>query len=402
MSRRFLIIFCGLLLTSNAFSTDILLPALFSMERAFAAPLEQVQIAMPLFIFASAFGQIVYGPASDRFGRKPVLLTGLAIYTLAALIALMAQSLGVLLFARALQGFGSAAGIVLGRAILRDTHSGAELAQSMAMAMAVITLGPVLSPLAGTGLVALGGWQSVFGAMAVFGMTLAAVTVWKLEETNNALRPDALDRRELAIAFRRVLSHPQSRFFLFVAAALGFTIISFIAHAPRFFRSTFGIEGIGFAAMFALLGMGIVVGQIFNTRSIRRYGVLNTTRAAAGILVAVTALMAVLTAMSWISPVGFGLLMLVFNGAFLSMMANAASLTIDPHAEIAGLASSVYGFVTQLIPGALALATLPLIRGELAIWASVATVVAIVVLAGLLRYRPASEATLAVAKASVN
>ena len=402
MSRRFLIIFCGLLLTSNAFSTDILLPALFSMEGAFAAPLEQVQIAMPLFIFASAFGQIVYGPASDRFGRKPVLLTGLAIYTFAALIALMAQSLGVLLFARALQGFGSAAGIVLGRAILRDTHSGAELAQSMAMAMAVITLGPVLSPLAGTGLVALGGWQSVFGAMALFGMTLAAVTVWKLEETNNALRPDALDRRELVIAFRRVLSHPQSRFFLFVAAALGFTIISFIAHAPRFFRSTFGIEGIWFAAMFALLGMGIVVGQICNTRSIRRYGVLNTTRAAAGILVAVTGLMAVLTAMSWISPIEFGLLMLVFNGAFLSMMANAASLTIDPHAEIAGLASSVYGFVTQLIPGALALATLPLIRGELAIWASVAAVVAIVVLAGLLCYRPASDAALAVAKASVN
>jgi MFS transporter, DHA1 family, multidrug resistance protein len=397
MSRRFLIIFCGLLLTSNAFSTDILLPALFSMELAFAAPLEQVQIAMPLFIFASAFGQIIYGPVSDRFGRKLVLLAGLAIYTLAALIALMAQSLGVLLFARALQRFGSAAGIVLGRAILRDTHSGAELAQSMAMAMAVITLGPVLSPLAGTGLVALGGWQSVFGAMAVFGMTLAAVAIWKLEETNKALRPDALDRRELAIAFKRVLSHPQSRFFLFVAAALGFTIISFIAHAPRFFRSTFGIEGIWFAAMFALLGMGIVVGQIFNTQSIRRYGVLNTTRAAAVILTVVTALMAVLTALSLISAIGFGILMLVFNGAFLSMMANAASLTIDPHAEIAGLASSVYGFVTQLVPGALALATLPLIRGELTIWASVATVVAIIVLTGLIRYRPASEPHLAVA-----
>ena len=396
MSRRFLIIFCGLLLTSNAFSTDILLPALFSMQQAFAAPVEQVQIAMPLFIFASAFGQIVYGPASDRFGRKPVLLTGLAIYTVAALIALAAQSLGVLLFARALQGFGSAAGIVLGRAILRDTHAGAELAQAMAMAMAVITLGPVLSPLAGTGLVALGGWQSVFGAMALFGMGLAAVTIWKLDETNKALRADALDRRELRVAFKRVLSHPQSRFFLFVAAALGFTIISFIAHAPRFFRSTFGIEGIRFAAMFALLGMGIVVGQIFNTQSIRRYGVLTTTRVAAAILVVVTALMAVLTATGAIGAIGFGVLMLVFNGAFLSMMANAASLTIDPHAEIAGLASSVYGFVTQLVPGAMALATLPLIQGELTIWAGLATVIAVCVFAALARYQPVTDQTLAV------
>ena len=94
MSRRFLIIFCGLLLTSNAFSTDVLLPAIFSLEAAFAAPIEQVQIAMPIFIFSSAFGQLIYGPASDRFGRKPVLLAGLGIYTAAAVIALFAPSLG--------------------------------------------------------------------------------------------------------------------------------------------------------------------------------------------------------------------------------------------------------------------------------------------------------------------
>ena len=388
MSRRFLIIFCGLLLTSNAFSTDILLPALFSLEAAFAAPIERVQIAMPLFIFASAFGQIVYGPASDRFGRKPVLLVGLGFYTVAALIAFAAQSLAVLLFARALQGFGSAAGIVFGRAILRDTHAGAALAQSMAMAMAVITLGPVLSPLVGTTLVALGGWRSVFAAMAIFGISLAAVTIYKLDETNKNLRPDALDRHQLTVAFRRVLTNPQSRFFLSVAAGLGFTIISFIAHAPRFFRLAFGIEGFQFAGLFAILGMGIVVGQMINTKAISRYGVLSTSKAAAAILVGVTASMAVLAANNSFGPVGFGAAMFVFNGAVLSLMANAASLTIDPHAEIAGLASSVYGFLTQLLPGALALATLPLIHGDLTTWAVIATAVTSCVLIGLMRYKP--------------
>ena len=390
MSRRFLIVFCGLLLTSNAFSTDILLPALFSMQRAFAAPVEQVQIAMPLFIFASAFGQLIYGPASDRFGRKPVLLSGLALYTAAALIALAAHSLDVLLWARALQGFGSAAGIVLGRAILRDTHAGDDLARTMAMAMAVITLGPALSPLVGTGLVALGGWRPVFAGMALFGLTMAAVALWKLEETNSNQRADALDWAQLKVAFHRVLSHPQSRFFLCVAAGLGFTIISFVAHAPRFFKSTFGVEGLGFAALFALLGMGIVFGQIANTRTIGRYGVLATTRAAAGVMVVVTALMAALAATGALGVAWFCALMFVFNGAFLSVMANAASLTIDPHAEIAGLASSVYGFVTQLVPGTFALATLSFIHGDLAIWAALATGIAGCVLVGLLRYRPAS------------
>ena len=388
MSRRFLIVFCGLLLTSNAFSTDVLLPAIFSLEVAFAAPIEQVQIAMPIFIFSSAFGQLLYGPASDRFGRKPVLLVGLGIYTAAAVIALFAPSLSVLLFARALQGFGSAAGIVLGRAILRDTHSGDQLAKTMAMAMAVITLGPVLAPLAGTGLVALGGWRPVFAAMALFGMGMAAIAIWRLDETNTTLRPDALDRTQLKIAFRQVLSHPQSQFFLCVAASLSFTIISFIAHAPRFFKSAFGVEGFGFAAIFAILGMGIVFGQFVNAWAIGCFGALQTTRGAAVVLVVVTILMAVSTTAGLSSPAAFGMLMFVFNGAFLSVMANAASLTIDPHAEIAGLASSVYGFVTQLVPGALALFTLTLIQGRLAVWATLASLIASGVLVALLFYRP--------------
>ncbi len=395
MSRRFLIIFCGLLLTSNAFSTDVLLPAIFSLEVAFAAPIEQVQIAMPIFIFSSAFGQLIYGPASDRFGRKPVLIAGLAIYTLAAVIALFAPSLGVLLFARALQGFGSAAGIVLGRAILRDTHSGDQLAKTMAMAMAVITLGPVLAPLAGTGLVALGGWRPVFAAMALFGMGMAAVAIWRLDETNTTLRRDALDRTQLKIAFRRVLSHPQSQFFLCVAASLSFTIISFIAHAPRFFKSAFGLEGFGFAVLFAFLGMGIVFGQVVNAWAIGRFGALQTTRGAAGVLVVVTILMAVTTTTGFSSPAAFGLLMFVFNGAFLSVMANAASLTIDPHAEIAGLASSVYGFVTQLVPGVLALATLTVIHGKLEVWAALASLIASGVLVALMLYRPMAVAVAA-------
>lgn len=389
MSRTFLIVFCGLLLASNAFSTDVLLPAVFSMEHALGTPIETVQIAMPLFIFASAFGQLIYGSASDRFGRKPVLLAGLVIYTVSALVAALAPSIEVVLVARAFQGLGSAAGIVIGRAILRDTHSGPELARTMALAMAMISFGPVLAPLAGTGLVALGGWRLSFAAMVVFGVVMAAIGFMKLEESNRALRADALDWAQLKFAAGRVLGHPQSRFFLVLAAALSFTIISYIAHAPRFFKAAFGIEGLGFALTFGLMGLGIIAGQLVNSRAIGRFGVLPTTRVALVLFAAICGLLALLSATATLSPVMFGVLMFLFNCAFLSLMANAASLTLDPHPDIAGLASSLFGFVTQLVPGALTLSTLALIGGEIARWAVTAALIAAVLLVALLRYRPA-------------
>jgi DHA1 family bicyclomycin/chloramphenicol resistance-like MFS transporter len=395
MSQKFLIVFCGLLLASNAFSTDVLLPAVFAMERDLAAPITTVQITMPLFIFASAFGQLLYGSASDRFGRKPVLLAGLAVYTVAALVATLAQSITVVLVARAFQGLGSAAGIVIGRAILRDTHAGPELARTMALAMAMISFGPILAPLAGTGLVALGGWRLSFAAMVSFGLVMSAVALTRLGETNKALRPDALDLAQLREAGMRVLSHPQSRFFLMLAGALGFLIISFIAHAPRFFKTAFGIEGLAFAAAFGVMGLGIIVGQFINSRAITAFGVLPTTRVGLAVLTAVCGLLALLAAVDRLSPVTFGVLMFLFNCAFLSLMANAASLTLDPHPDIAGLASSIFGFVTQMVPGGLALLTLGLIGGEVVRWAAVVSAITLGLLVSLLRYRPTLRMTLA-------
>jgi MFS transporter, DHA1 family, multidrug resistance protein len=388
MSRTFLIVFCGLLLTSNAFSTDVLLPSIYALESAFGAPIEQVQIAMPLFIFASAFGQLIYGPASDRFGRKPVLLAGLALYTTAGMMALLAPSMEIILVARAVQGFGSAAGIVVGRAILRDMHAGAALAQTMALAMTMIALGPMLAPLAGTGLLALGGWRGAFAAMAAFGATMAAVAVFKLDETNHSLRSDALDAGAWIIATRRVLGHPQSRFFLSFAALLAFTIMSFIAHSPRFFKQTFGWEGVSFAAAFAAMGAGIILGQFLNVRAIGRYGVLATTRVALAVQAAACVAIAVLYGAGMLTGISFAALMFVFNCGFLSVVANAASLTLDPHPDIAGLASSLYGFVTQLVPGALALATLGVIGGNIGRWAMIVSVITCGLLAALMRYHP--------------
>jgi DHA1 family bicyclomycin/chloramphenicol resistance-like MFS transporter len=272
--------------------------------------------------------------------------------------------------------------------VLRDISHGAALAQSMALAMAIFALGPISAPLVGYGLVVLGGWRAIFLGMALFGSVLLAWALLWLRETNPAPDAMALKPHRLLQSLRQIVRHPQSRYFLIIAAATQFGIVSFVANGPRFFKSAFGIEGLEFAALFAATGLGIVLGQLANNRLIARLGVLAATRLAALVLLAVTAVVVLLLLAGLMSGALLAGLMFVFNTSFLVVMANAASLVIDPHREIAGLASSAYGFFTQITASVLALLTVPLFAGGLLPWAMAMLAVTAAVLSLLMLYRP--------------
>lgn len=388
MSPRLLVIYCGLLIATNALSTDILLPALFAMSEDLAAPIETVQLVTPAFMFLAGFGQLAMGPLSDRVGRKPIVVTGIALYIAGAVLATLSGSAAVVVLGRCLQGFGSAAAIAAGRAILRDTHSGTELARAMATATSLIALGPITAPILGIALLQLGGWRLNFIAMGVFGCAMLAGALLRLPETNGDKNPDATRPSVLWAALKRIFSHPQSRFFLVMSSATAFLIISFLTHAPRLVKTAFGIEGLGFVALFALMGSAIPIGQLANRHLLPRLGPLLATRLACGVLFAVSALLMGLETLGLLSVWAFCVLMFTFNTCYLVVMANAASLSMDPHREIAGLVAALYGFLTQLVPAAAAIATIPLIRGEVLPWAQAMTLVSAAVLVAVLHYRP--------------
>jgi DHA1 family bicyclomycin/chloramphenicol resistance-like MFS transporter len=387
MNRALLIIYCGLLLSVSAFSCDITLPAFWSMAQDLGTPIEFVQAIVPVFLIFQALGQLIFGPVSDRFGRRPVVFAGLLFYLLGTSIALFAASIGAVHMGRAAQGFGSACGIVVGRAMLRDISHGTALAQAMAFAMAIFALGPISAPLIGYGLVSLGGWRGIFIAMGMFALLLLAC-VFLLKETNAQPDPHALKRANLLSALSRIARHPQSRYFLLLAAITQFSIVSFVANAPRFFKTAFDIEGLSFALLFASTGLGIILGQIANNRALGILGVLPTTRVAAGVLLFVSAAATLLSLTGFLTGVGFVMLMFMFNTSFLVIMANAASLVIDPHREIAGFASSAYGFFTQITSSILALVTMPFFQGRILPWAATMLVIMSVLYVALARYRP--------------
>jgi MFS transporter, DHA1 family, multidrug resistance protein len=388
VSPRFLIPFVGLMLGLNAFANDILLPAFFGIAADLATPIETVQSLVPIFLIAAGCGQLVCGPLSDRFGRRPLLAIGFSLFMLGTLVCASADAIGTLQLGRMIQGFGSACLVVTGRAALRDTQSGPELARAMALTAAFFAVGPIIAPMSGVWLMSLGSWRTVFAGIVVAVVGLAIAGALGFRETHPTPDLRALEFGRLRAAVARIFSNTQSRRFLLTAAVLQFSIVSIISNSPRLFKSQFDIEGATYAAMFAVSAVGIIIGQIINHRLIGLHGVLHATRMAAGLLAAVAATILFATAMRLQSWPLFLAQLTVFNMGFLVVMSNSASLVLEPHRDIAGLTASVFGFLTQLTGGVLALATYRVFGGQMLVWATGLLLTTLVVYGSLVYYRP--------------
>lgn len=390
MSPAFIIPFCGALMALVAFSCDILLPTFFDMQRDFGVSIERVQAVVPIFLLAAATGQMVFGPLSDAFGRKPVLYVGLACYLVGCVACGFSNSVGTLYAGRALQGTGAACGVVIARTILRDTHSGADLARAMALSMAIFAIGPLTAPLIGAGLMTLAGWRGTFLAVGVLGVSCFLAAIFLLRETNRAPDHKALQLASIKSSFLRVVRHHQSRYFLAIAVLLQLCVILLVTSSPRLFQSQFGVSPATFAVYFAIGAAGIIAGQLVSHRAIAHFGIIKTARIAAVIYLADAALIVLAIETGVLTLWMFVAALVVLNASFLVVMANCISLVIDPHREIAGFASSLYGFVSQAGGSALSMLVLPFLQGQMLAWAIVQGVIAAIVLVAVFGFRPAS------------
>jgi len=336
-----------MLMSVSAFSVDIMLPSFPRIVTDLDAAYGSVQWTITLYMFMAGAAQIVWGPLSDRIGRKPVLAAGLVIYLAGAAMSAVAPSIFWLLAGRALQGFGGAATTVLARAVMRDLFSGQELARSLALVTAIFAVGPIAAPLVGAAIGVPFGWRVLFGALAVFAVGLISVLIW-LPETIRAKAPDAIAPRVLASRAARLVRNPQSRYFLILSAISMASMLLIIIAAPRIFDVSFGITGTLFATMFALHGTGIVVGQALNRRMIPRLGIVRAMIVGNCILIVSASLITVTALLGWLTPWSLVVMFMLFSTSHLIVFSNASALVLDPHGDIAGFAAAGYGFVSQI------------------------------------------------------
>jgi DHA1 family bicyclomycin/chloramphenicol resistance-like MFS transporter len=329
----------------------IFVPALAAAAADLGTTPVAAQLTITLYLVGLACGQLVYGPLSDRFGRRPVLIAGLSLYLAGLLLAIPAPSIEVLIVARVMQSLGACSALVLGRAMVRDVSTAADAARKIAILTMAMTLTPALAPAIGGLINGALGWRAVFVVLAAVVAGLGALVVLTLPETNR--RPMALPGvAAVAGAYLRLMQAPAYRAYVVAGACAGTSLYAFLAVAPfllvdRLGRST---QEVGLDCLIVVAGM--VLGSGIAGRLAGRVPIRRAAKVGNGIcLAAALALLVVdrtgqLTVVTLLAP----LVLYAVGIGLLGPNAVAGLMNVDPHA--AGSASSLYGFM-QMAFGAL-------------------------------------------------
>jgi len=353
----------GLLSAVGPFAIDMYLPAMPAIEADLQASVMAVQNTLILYFLAFGVSQLVYGPIADRYGRKPPLIAGLVIFIIGAVLAALAPDAGWLTAARFVQGLGAAAVMVVPRAIIRDQMTGTDAARMMAAIMMVISVSPMLAPLAGAGLLAIGDWRLIFWALALAGVASLAVTIVFQPET---LRPQ--DRRPISLTEMRrgagVLFGDPVFMGLTLLGAFGFaSFFVFIASASFVYTSQFGLTPTQFGLAFAANAIGFFAASQFAAPLGIRFGMGRVMQLAA-IGFAAAALLLLALALAGLATLPVIILSLVAANAFLGLIIPSAMvMALDDHGDVAGLASSLGGTLQMVIGGAVTVAAGPFFDG---------------------------------------
>lgn len=330
-------------------------PALPAIAAELQASNAEIQITLAVFMAGFAFGQLFYGPVSDRYGRRPILLVSLVVYGLGTVAVAVAPSLEALSAARALQALGAAGGVVLARAIVRDIVTFEGSARGMAILNIGSSVAPALSLVAGGALAASLGWRGLFwlttGIIVVF---YIAAHLW-LRETRP---PAARTRHGIADEFRGWLIFLRSRVFIAFSISQAFlnsAIFAFMAGGPFFLIDQFGASPGTVGILLALFPAGFLFGNLLSTLTGRQLSMANQLWAGASVSTVAGALFLVLHSVDSLSLVTIGVLSFTYAFGIGLHIPNATAAAIEVNPRLSGTGSALYGFITF---GAAALSSL--------------------------------------------
>jgi DHA1 family bicyclomycin/chloramphenicol resistance-like MFS transporter len=333
-------------------STDLYLATLPGLRRDFAIGVGEAQLTLSAFVVGFAFSQLVYGPLSDRFGRRPVLLAGLLVYVAATFACLASASIPMLVASRFVQAVGACSGAVIGRAIVRDVYGAAGAARMLGYITAGMAVGPILGPMLGGWIAPRYGWQGAFAVLAAIGVSLLAAVALRLPESNahrdstaTRLAPLLRHYRKLFadrryVGYALTVAFTYAGIFSFVSGS-SFVLIEVLDVAPEHFGLLFGGAVTGYVAT------NLVVGRKAVEVGVDRLLVAGTLLCAlGGIAMAALAVAGVRSAAAVVLP-----MLVFFLGAGFNMPSGMAG-ALAPYPKSAGVASALLGFLQMAIGAA--------------------------------------------------
>ena len=348
-----MILLLGALTAFGAVSIDLYLPSMPAIGREFAVRPDVVQRSMAAFFIGMAVGQLIYGPLSDRFGRRRPLLAGIAIYIVASLGCAVAPSIDWLIAGRLVQALGACAGIVIARAIVRDLYDHRDSARIFSLLVLVLGVAPMIAPTVGGWIVSVASWRVIFYVLTGFGVLVGAGVLLTLSESRSH-ETHELARGETALsAYAGLLRRRRLLGYVLAGALSGACLFTYIAVAPTLLIDVWGFSPRQFGWLFALMAVGVIGSSQVNRRLLLHHP--------SDQILAVASLCGVATGLSLllVAATGaggkWGVLAMLFltltSYGFMAANTQAGALSIDPLR--AGSTSALVG-AASFAAGALA------------------------------------------------
>ena len=356
LPRSGLVILLASLAAFAPMSIDMYLPALPAIARDLGVPAREVQATLAVFMAGFSAGMLLYGPISDRFGRRPVMLAGIFIFIIASLACVYVERIDQLIVARLFQAIGGGAASILARTVVRDLFTAQEAASVLSLMMVLTTLAPVLAPLAGAVLLEFSSWRAIFVVLSGFGIVSFMVVMLLLPETHLKEARGGFTMTQALGAYWHILSNAPAFGLTLAGSAVFAGLFAYITGSPFVFIEHFGMTPGFYAILFAMIAAAVMASAFLNSRLTRRFEL--KTLISAGVLFSFAAGL-------YLVVIEFSVLegpftIMVGLMAFVSMVpiigANGMALLMARYPKNAGAAAATLG-AAQFGFGALAALT---------------------------------------------
>jgi DHA1 family bicyclomycin/chloramphenicol resistance-like MFS transporter len=339
------VLILSLLLGLQPITTDLYLPALPALTEGFGAVMSQAQLTLTALLLAFGLSQLVWGPLSDRYGRRPILLIGLAAYVLASVASTLSPTMDLLIFWRTVQGAAMGAGVMCARAIVRDLYTPVQGARVMSKGLSGLGVIACLSAPLGGLLSDLFSWRIALLALAIFGAVCLAVVALRFVETVAPENRRALHPTELARTWLGILRHPTFWAFSALSAASYGGLFTFLASSSFVFIKVLGVGKTQYGLLMCSMALAYILGTFLCRSLLTRYGVRRTVAIAGGLSLTAGTLMGTLALAglhsAWAIMLPFYLFMLG-HGIHQPCGQSGA---VGPFPQAAGAASALNGFL---------------------------------------------------------
>jgi DHA1 family bicyclomycin/chloramphenicol resistance-like MFS transporter len=336
------------LMALNAFAIDAMIPALPDIGRSLHVAQEnERQLVVVAYFVGFASTQLLWGPLSDRFGRKPILAAGVTLYAFFASLCAFAGSFPLLIAGRVAMGASAAVTRVLVVAMVRDLFEAEAMARVMSLVFMTFMLVPVLAPNIGQAILLVASWRAIFLVLAGYALVMLAWSSWRLPETLHPEYRRSLNWREVATGIAETLREPQSRGYTLALTISFSALIAYISSIQQIVFDVFG-EGRHIGLVFAAIAAPMALASWTNSKVVGRFGLRRVGHSAAAVFALVTAAHAALALAGGETLASFVVLQALAMASFAFTSSNLGTLAMEHMAPIAGTASSVQGVITTL------------------------------------------------------